>query len=107
VDRGASRVERIVIEDEIRHGGHEEIVIEIPEIPKIPDLPPIPDIRMVPPKIIVERTAPSAGIFSMVREIIHLAGNLLALLLIVIGAVIIMRQRNQPAEKAPPTPTAE
>lgn len=107
VDRGASRVERIVMQDEIRHGGREEIVIEVPELPEIPEIPVIPEIRMSPPKIIVERSAPSAGIFSVVREIIHWAGNLLALLLIVIGAALIMRQRNQPAEKAPPAPTTE
>ena len=107
LNRG-DRVKRVVIQDGLRGEGREEIVVEIPEIPDIPpipEMPPIPNIRMHPPETIVERGTPSIGIFSLVREIIRWVGNLLALLLIVVGAALIMRQRNQPAEKAPPVPT--
>ena len=99
-DRGASRVERVVIHDGLEIEGMEEIVVEIPEIP---EMPPLPHIRPSPQEIIVEH-GPSGSIFGLIRDVIRWTANLLALLLIVIGAVLIMRQRNQLAEKAPPTP---
>jgi hypothetical protein len=102
-DRGASRVERIVVHDGLEVEGLEEIVVEIPEMP---EMPPMPHIRTAPHEIVVEH-GPSGSIFNLIRGVVRTAANLLALLIIVIGVVIVMRQRNQPVEKAPPTPTTE
>jgi hypothetical protein len=106
--RSADRVERIIVEDGVRSQAAEEIVIEVPRIPPVPTIPPIPtvppfpSVRVAPYEVVVERDFPSTGIFSLIGGLVRMAGNLLALLLIVIGAVLILRQRNQPVEKAPP-----
>jgi hypothetical protein len=104
-DRGGNRVERVVIENTIRDQLREEIVIEVPPIPPvppIPTIPPIPPVRMIPHEVVVERGFPFGGIFNLIGGLIRMTGNLLALLLIVIGVVLILRQRNQPVEKVPP-----
>jgi hypothetical protein len=114
-DRGGSRVERIVVHDGLEIEGMEGFVVEIPELPEMPEMPelsempempPMPHIRTAPHEIVVEH-GPSGSIFSLIQGVVRTAANLLALLVIVIGVVIVMRQRNQPVEKAPPTPTAE
>ena len=56
----------------------------------------------MPREIVVERGFPFIGVFSLIRGLIRWTGNLLAFLLIVIGAVLILRQRRHPLEKQPP-----
>jgi hypothetical protein len=106
-DRGADRTERVFFEDTIRNQLIEEIVIEnpdipIPPVPPIPAVPPIPSGQAMPHEIVIERGFPFDNVFGLIGGLIRMTSNLLALLLIVIGAVLILRQRNQPVEKAPP-----
>jgi hypothetical protein len=111
LERSADRVERVIIEDGVRSRVAEEIVIEVPRVPTVPPVPTIPPIPTAPPitfervtphEVVVEHGFPPSGIFNLIGGLIRTVGNLLALLLIVIGAVLILRQRNQPVEKAPP-----
>ncbi len=97
-------VERVVIREDFLDRFEGSRRIRIPSIETIPTVPaPFSPRIDFPERVTVTRHGfPFSTIFGFIGQMIRLASNLFALLLIVIGAFLILRQRNKIVEKSPP-----
>jgi hypothetical protein len=94
--------ERFITHEGIEGESGRTVEIQVPRIPDESRQRSLPPIRTPPDlssRIVVH---PIRGFFAVARAVIRATVNLLALVLIIIGVIMIVRKRNQPAEKVPP-----